>query len=118
MKIKNLENLISTHFDFLKEEHGFVYESEPHRYVRDGLSIEIQHMSGELDVIFTLNEKSILFPELMSLLKKEAFSYPDYFSSWVLSMGDVDSRLAYDAKLMREYGSSLFDEIFKVIVEL
>jgi hypothetical protein len=33
--------------------------------------------------------------------------YPEYFSSWVLSMGDVDSRLAYDAKLMKEYATDI-----------
>jgi len=108
METKNLANLIVKHFDFLTQEHGFEYDISAHQYSKEKLQIEVQHVSGELNVLFKVDKKSTSFEEVMSVILKRAFTYPDHFSSWVLSMGDVDSRLAYDAKLMKEHATKLF----------
>jgi hypothetical protein len=107
METKNLQNLTMKHFDFLQVSHGFKYNALSHRYIKSELEIEVEHSSGELNVFFFLNNKKKLLSERLSELLKREFTYPDYFSSLVLSMGDVDSRLAYDAKLMKEYATDI-----------
>lgn len=107
MEAKNLKNLVVQHFDFLQGDYGFKYNATSHRYVKHDRIIEIQHISGELNILFTFKEKTKSLTTVMSELLKKEFTYPEHFSSWVLSMGDVDSRLAYDAKLMKRYGTDI-----------
>jgi len=115
MEAKNLRSLMIKHFGFLAENYGFRYDdtscsSASCSYVKNDLKIEVQHMNGALNLLFISKETTKSLPELMSEVLKSEFTYPAHFSSWVLSMGDVDSRLAYDAKLMQKYA----DEIFRV----
>jgi hypothetical protein len=107
MEAKNLKNLVVKHFDFLQGDYGFTYNASSHRYVKYDLEIEVQHMSGEINVLFISKEKTKSLLGVISELVKKEFTYPEHFSSLVLSMGDVDSRLAYDAKLMKKYGSDI-----------
>lgn len=112
MESKNLRSLIVKHFGFLEEDYEFTYDgsscnSTSCRYTKNDLEIEIQHMNGELNVLFIKEEKTMSLPVVMTKLLKSEFTYPEHFSSWVLSMGDVDSRLAYDAKLMKEYAQEI-----------
>ncbi|CAA6820102.1 MAG: Unknown protein [uncultured Sulfurovum sp.] len=112
MEAKSLRSLMIKHFGFLEEDYGFTYESSScnHascRYVKSTLAIEIQHMNGQLKVLFLRKEESKSLAEVMSELLKKEFLYPEHFSSWVLSMGDVDSRLAYDANLIKVYAKDI-----------
>ena len=104
---KNLKNLTVKHFDFLQEFYGFKYNALSHRYVKSELEIEIEHTSGELNVFFCSTQRKKPLTEYLGELLKKEFIYPAHFSSLVFSMGDVDSRLAYDAKLMKEYGRDI-----------
>ncbi len=107
MKVKNLNNLLVKHFDFLQRDYDFKYNASSYHYVKNDLEIEVQHMSGKLNiVIISRGERSTLIERISAFLKKE-FTYPEHFSSWVLSMGDVDSRLAYDAKLLKKYAKDI-----------
>ena len=108
METRTLESLILKHFDFLRKDYGFNYDKSLHCYCKDKLKIKVQHENGELNLTFIIKEKSMNFIDLMSKVLQKKFSYPDYFSSWVLSMGDVDSRLAYDAKLIKEHTQAIF----------
>ena len=101
MEPKSLENLFAKHFDFLTKEYGFKYDASSHRYFKKDYEIIAQHENGELNLIFIINQKTTMFIEIMSRLLGREFTYPEHFTSWVLSMGDVDSRLAYDAKLIK-----------------
>jgi len=106
MRTKNLKSLVVKHFDFLAKEHGFVFKGDKHAYSKEMLSIEIRHERGELKTLFIdkeNNEESL--EDILSKIMGRDFIYPAHFSSWVLSMSDVDSRLAYDAKLINEYCS-------------
>ena len=107
MGTKNLQNLTVKHFDFLQESYGFKYNASSHRYVKSELEIEVQHTSGELNVFFVSKSKIKSLAEVLSDLLNKEFTYPSPFSSLVFSMGDVDSRLAYDAKLMKEYAKDI-----------
>ena len=107
MEAKNLKNLTVKHFDFLEDIYGFTYNSSSHRYVRSDLEIEVQHMGGALDVFFVSKKKKQSLSERLGEVLKKEFIYPEHFLSWVFSMGDVDSRLAYDAKLMKEYSKEI-----------
>jgi hypothetical protein len=107
MGAKNLKNLVVKHFDFLQGDYDFKYNDSSHRYVKHDLEVEIQHISGELNVLLISKKKTKSLPLIISELLKKEFTYPEHFSSLVLSMGDVDSRLAYDAKLMKKYGSDI-----------
>jgi len=104
---KNLGSLIVKHFSFLTEDYDFVYSESLHRYSKPNLEFEIQHQGGELKLFFIKNKKRMTFEESMSEVRKEYFSYPAHFTNWVLSMGDVDSRLAYDAKLIKTNATKL-----------
>lgn len=108
MKAKNLKNLVEKHLNFLEQEHGFKHDSLELSYSKDNLKIEVQHMGGELNVLFHSQEEKKSLLGLLSELLNEEFFYPEHFSSWVISMGDVDSRLAYDAKLIKKYFKELF----------
>jgi len=108
MEARSLESLVLKHFDFLSQDYGFEYDKSLNCYFKDRLKIEVQHENGELNLTFLTNDKSIKFTDLMSQVLQKKFTYPEYFSSWVLSMGDVDSRLAYDAKLIKEHTQELF----------
>jgi hypothetical protein len=104
MRTKNLKSLVVKHFDFLAKEHGFVYEGDKNAYSKKNLSIEIRHENGELRTLFIEKDnREQRLEEVLGQIMGRDFTYPDHFSPWVLSMGDVDSRLAYDAKLIREY---------------
>lgn len=112
MKAKNLRSLLVKHFGFLGEEYGFVYDASSCnnascRYVKNNFEVEVQHIRGELNVLLIRNQNKQSLPEVMTLLLKKEFTYPEHFSSWVISMGDVDSRLAYDAKLMKKYAKEI-----------
>jgi hypothetical protein len=107
MVSKNLSNLIVKHFDFLKEDYGFKYNALSHCYVKGDLEVEVEHKSGELNVWMISKKKTKSLLSVISEALKKEFTYPEYFSSMVLSMGDVDSRLAYDAKLIKEYARDI-----------
>ena len=107
MEAKNLKNLVVKHFDFLEELYGFKYNAISHCYLKSDLEIEVRHISGELNVFFVSKSKTKSLSEVLSGLLNKEFTYPEYFSSLVLSMGDVDSRLAYDAKLMKKYATDI-----------
>jgi uncharacterized phosphosugar-binding protein len=107
METKNIRNLTVKHFGFLQESYGFKYNELSHCYVRPELEIEVQHTSGALNVFFVSKSKMKSLAEVVSELLNKEFTYPAYFSSLVFSMGDVDSRLAYDAKLMKEYATDI-----------
>ena len=107
MGTKNLQNLTVKHFDFLQESYGFKYNALSHRYLKSELEIEVTHRSGELNVFFVSKNKTKSLVKVLSELLKKEFTYPSYFSPLVFSMGDVDSRLAYDAKLMKEYAKDI-----------
>lgn len=107
MGTKNLFNLTIKHFDFLKEEYGFSFDSDSHHYVREDVKVEIEHISGALNVLFISKGTVESLPEKMSKILEEEFHYPEHFSPWVLSMGDVDSRLAYDAKIIKQYAPEI-----------
>ena len=107
METKNLKNLVIKHFSFLERDYGFSYNASSHRYVKRDLEVEVAHVSGELTVLLISKEKTKSLTAVLSELLKKEFTYPEHFSSWVLSMGDVDSRLAYDAKLMKKYATDI-----------
>ena len=107
MGTKNLQNLTVKHFDFLQVFYGFKYNASSHSYVRDDLEIDVEHKNGELTVFVVRDEQRKSLTECLSELLKKEFTYPEPFSSLVLSMGDVDSRLAYDAKLMKKYAKDI-----------
>lgn len=108
MGSKSLFNLIVKHFKFLQEDYDFSFDSASYRYFNENVAIQIQHSSGELNVFFTSAGVTESLPEKMSKVLKKEFRYPEHFSPWVLSMGDVDSRLAYDAKVIKESANKLF----------
>ena len=108
MEARSLESLVLKHFDFLCKDYAFKYDESLNCYFKERLKIEVHHENGELNLTFVTNGKSLKFTDLMSHILQEKFMYPEYFSSWVLSMGDVDSRLAYDAKLIKEHAQELF----------
>jgi len=113
MRTRNLQSLVLKHFNFLKEDYGFKYEAKSNCYSKDSLSIEVQHESGELKVIFKGQKgKELFLLDVLTTLREKAFSYPEHFSNLILSMGDVDSRLAYDAKLIKEYGQEVLEGTF------
>lgn len=112
MKAKNLRSVLVKHFGFLEESHGFTYDDSSSKhgscsYVKKDLRIEVQHMNAELKVLFISKQETKSLLKVMTSLLKRDFSYPEHFSSLVLSMGDVESRLAYDAKLMKKYGKEI-----------
>ncbi|CAA6810813.1 MAG: Unknown protein [uncultured Sulfurovum sp.] len=107
MEAKNLKNLMVKHFDFLQRDYGFKYNASSNRYVKKELEVEVQHKGGALDVLLISQKQINLLPNVISKLLKKEFTYPEHFSSWIFSMGDVDSRLAYDAKLMKEYAKDI-----------
>ena len=106
METKNLTNLVIKHFGFL-EEYGFSHSVDAKGYEKQALKIVVEHESGELMVSIVSEEKrKPLLDFLGEHLNVEA-CYPDQFSSFILSMGDVDSRLAYDAKLLKQYAEDV-----------
>ncbi len=107
MEVKNLKSLVLKHFYFLVEEYGFNYNASSYRYVKDNLEIEVEHKNGELNVLFISKKEIKSLTIVMSELLKKEFSYPKHFSTWVLSMGDVDSRLSYDAKIIKAYAEDI-----------
>jgi len=116
METKNLQNLVLKHFDFLRQDYGFEHEKKSNSYKKNDFTIEVEHENGELNIIFKETKgKELFFVDIMTTLTGEEFLYPAHFSSWILSMGDVDSRLAYDAKLMKEYCNLLFHEDLKIL---
>jgi len=108
MKARSLESLVLKHFDFLRQNQGFKYDTSLKCYSKDRLKIKVQHENGKLNLMFLTDKKSINFVDLMSQIGAKKFTYPEYFLPWVLSMGDVESRLAYDAKLIKEHIRELF----------
>ena len=113
MQTKNLKSLVIKHFNFLKENYGFKYDAESNCYSKNNLSMEVQHESGELKLVFNMqNGKELFLMDVLIALREKEFSYPEHFSNLILSMGDVDSRLAYDAKLIKEYCQEVLDGTF------
>jgi len=116
METKNLQSLVLKHFDFLKRDYAFNHDEMSNSYSKKNFMVKIEHANGELNVLFKkFNGKEAFFLDILTTLVGEEFLYPDYFSSWILSMGDVDSRLAYDAKLMKKHCSLLFQDDLKVL---
>jgi len=107
MGTKNLFNLIVKHFSFLQEDYGFSFDSALYHYFKEDMVIEVQHSSGELNVWFLSAGVKESLPEKVSKIWGKEFRYPEHFSPWVLSMGDVDSRLAYDARIIKENANRL-----------
>jgi len=116
METKNLQSLVLKHFDFLKQDYAFEHDVKSNSYKKKNFTVKVEHANGELNVLFkNINGKEAFFLDILTTLVGEEFSYPDHFSSWILSMGDVDSRLAYDAKLMKEHCLLLFQDDLKVL---
>jgi len=107
MKTKNLKNLVIKHFGFLEEEYGFSHSADANAYEKKSLTIAVEHESGELTVSLVSKNKSMPLLDFLGELLKEEVVYPEQFSSFILSMGDVDSRLAYDAKLLKQYAKEI-----------
>ena len=107
MKTKNLQNLMIKHFNFLQKDYGFKYDSLFKSYVRFELKIEVEHKNGELNLFVFVEDKKFFLIDYINEVLKKYFTYPAHFSSLVFSMGDVDSRLAYDAKLMKKYAKDI-----------
>jgi len=107
MEAKNLKNLVTKHFGFLERDYGFSHNADSNRYVKHDLEVAVEHKSGELRVLLVSKEKTKSLLNVLGKRLKREFTYPEYFSSLIFSMGDVDSRLAYDAKLMKKYGRDI-----------
>ena len=106
METKNLKNLVIKHFAFL-EKHGFSHAIDANRYEKQGLNLVIEHESGELRVLLVSEKKRISLLGAIGEFLEEEVDYPEQFFPLVLSMGDVDSRLAYDAKLLKQYAKDI-----------
>ena len=110
MEPKTLESLVVRHFDFLRRDYGFEYDVGRYQYLKKSDKVRVVHENAELKLFLTFNHKLSTLEEVMSVVKQRDFSYPHYFSSFVLTMSDVDSRLAYDAKLIQEHAHELLEE--------
>jgi len=106
METKNLKNLVIKHFGFL-EEHGFSHAVNANTYAKQGLNVVVEHESGELRVLLVSEKKRISLLGAIGEFLEEEVDYPQQFFPLVLSMGDVDSRLAYDAKLLKQYAKDI-----------
>jgi len=107
METKNLKNLVIKHFGFLEKDYGFSYNADANCYVNKELEIVVEHKSGELTVLVVSKKNRRPLLSALGEFLKEELSYPEPFSSFILSMGDVDSRLAYDAKLLKQYAEDI-----------
>ncbi len=102
MRVRNLENLFLKHFDFLRKDYGFEYDASLNRYFKGNQEFQVQHEHGELKLWLSYNQKRVTIEEFMSSVENRDFTYPENFIPIVISMGDVDSRLAFDSKLVKE----------------
>ena len=109
MEPKTLKSLVVRHFDFLRRDYGFEYDVGRHRYFKKSNEFRVVHENAKLKLFLTFNHKLSTLEEVMRIVTKRDFIYPQYFSSFVLSMSDVDSRLAYDAKLIQEHAHELLE---------
>ena len=107
METKNLKNLLIKHFGFLEKDYGFSYNADTNCYVNKELELVVEHKSGELTVLLVSKKNRTPLLSVLGKFLKEELSYPEPFSSFILSMGDVDSRLAYDAKLLKQYAKDI-----------
>jgi len=106
METKNLKNLVIKHFGFL-EEYGFSYSADTNTYKNQALKIVVEHESGELRVLLVSEKKRISLLCAIGEFLEEEVDYPEQFFPLIFSMGDVDSRLAYDAKLLKQYAEDV-----------
>jgi len=107
MEIKNLKNLVIKHFGFLEEEYGFKHSADANAYEKQAFKVVVEHESGELRVLLVSEKKRMLLLHAIGEFLEEEVDYPEHFSPLILSMGDVDSRLAYDAKLLKQYAKAI-----------
>jgi len=107
METKNLKNLVIKHFGFLEEEYGFKHSANANAYEKQGLNVVVEHESGELKVLLVSEKKRIPLLSAIGEFLEEEVDYPEQFFPLILSMGDVDSRLAYDAKLLKQYAKDI-----------
>ena len=118
MQSKKIEDLVSKHFDFLREKYGFTVDSSGLNFTKEDLSIGVQHAHGALNILFTIKGRQFrlfYFPDVLTKVTGEPFSYPEHFFSVVITMGDVNSRLAYDAKMMQNHCQEVLDVPSKLL---
>ena len=111
MRVRNLESLFLKHFDFLRKDYGFEYDALSNSYFKGNQVFQAQHEHGELKLWLSHNQKRVTIEEFMRNVKNRDFTYPEYFIPFVISMGDVDSRLAFDSKLVKEQIIKIFPNI-------
>ena len=111
MQVKNLESLFLKHFDFLRKDYGFEYDASSNRYFKGNQEFQVQHENGELKLWLSDNQKRVTIEEFMSSVENRDFTYPENFTSFIISMGDVDSRLAFDSKLIKEHINKIFPSV-------
>ncbi len=108
MQVRNLKNLFLKHFDFLRKDYGFEYDALSNRYFKGNQVFQAQHENAELKLWLSYNQKIVTIEEFMCSVENRDFIYPENFIPFVISMGDVDSRLAFDSKLVKKYAKKIF----------
>ena len=111
MRVRNLESLFLKHFDFLRKDYGFEYDVLSNRYFKGNQVFQVQHENGELKLWLSHHQKRVLMEEFMSSVENRDFTYPENFIPFIISMGDVDSRLALDSKLVKEQMTKIFTSV-------
>ena len=107
MESRNLKNLVIKHFGFLEKEYGFSHAVNANAYEKQTLKVVVEHESGELRVLLVSKKKRTPLLGAIGEFLKEKVEYPEHFLPFILTMGDVDSRLAYDAKLLKQYAKDI-----------
>ncbi len=108
MRVRNLESLFLKHFDFLRKDYGFEYDVLSNRYFKGNQVFQVQHERGKLKLWLSHHQKRVLMEEFMRSVDNREFTYPENFIPFIISMGDVDSRLAYDSRLIKEHINEIF----------
>ena len=108
MRVRNLKSLFLKHFDFLRRDYGFEYDASTNRYFKGDQEFHVQHENAELKLWLSHNQKRVTIEEFMSSVENRDFTYPENFMPIIITMGDVDSRLAFDSKLIKEQMSKIF----------
>ena len=108
MQVKNLESLFLKHFDFLRKDYGFEYDALSNRYFKGNQVFQAQHEKGKLKLWLSHNQKRVTMEGFMRSVENRNFTYPENFIPFIISMGDVDSRLGYDVKLIKQHAQEIF----------
>ena len=111
MRVRNLENLFLKHFDFLRKDYGFEYDALSNRFFKGNQIFQVQHERGKLKLWLSHNQKRVTIEEFMCSVENRDFTYPENFIPFVISMGDVDSRLAFDSRLVKEQMTKIFPSV-------